>query len=90
MSDDSSETLLEFPCEFPIKAIGHQSDDLVDIVYIIVQTHAPDIKKTAVTTRTSKNEKYLAITITVPATSKAQLDAIYIDLSASEHIVMTL
>jgi len=90
MSDDSTETLLEFPCEFPIKAIGHQSDDLSKMVYKIVQRHAPSISKTAVTTRASKNEKYLAITIIVPATSKAQLDAIYIDLSASEHIVMAL
>ncbi|HEC16516.1 MAG TPA: DUF493 domain-containing protein [Sedimenticola sp.] len=86
----SDETLLEFPCEFSIKAMGLAVPDFDLLVVEIVRRHAPDIREGSVTTRPSKNGKYLAVTVTIEATSKDQLDAIYQDLTDHEKVLMSL
>ncbi|HFD92776.1 MAG TPA: DUF493 domain-containing protein [Gammaproteobacteria bacterium] len=82
------ESLLEFPCDFPIKAVGKSRDDLDALVYSLVRPHAPDLSESAIKTRASGQGNYLAVTVTVRATSREQLDAIYRDLTACEHIMM--
>jgi putative lipoic acid-binding regulatory protein len=83
-------SLLEFPCDFPIKAFGHNSDDLDQIIVGIVRRHAPDLCENAVMVRASNGKRYAAITVTVRAQSQAQLDAIYTDLTASDAVIMSL
>jgi len=84
------ESALSFPCRFPIKAMGLARDDLLVRIVEIVQQHIPDLDDSAVTQRASSNGKYLSVTITIEATSREQLDAIYQDLTASEHVMMAL
>ena len=86
----TEETLFEFPCEFPIKAMGKACDEFEQAVLEIVTRHAPDLTENAITQRPSGKGNYLAITVTITATSKAQLDAIYMDLTACEHVTMSL
>jgi len=86
----SEETLLEFPCRFPIKAMGKTGLELDLLVIEIVRRHASDIHESAVTTRLSKDGNYISVTIVVEATSKQQLDAIYQDLTDHPHILMAL
>lgn len=86
----SEETLLEFPCQFPIKVIGKASSELDLIVVEIVRRHAPDLHEGAVSMRPSKGGNYIAITILVEASSKQQLDAIYQDLSSHPLVLMAL
>ena len=86
----SEETLLVFPCQFPIKVMGKTSSELDLVVVEIVRRHAPDLNEGAVTTRPSKDGNYLAVTIVIEATSKQQLDAIYQDLSDHPHVLMAL
>jgi putative lipoic acid-binding regulatory protein len=81
---------LSFPCRFPIKAMGLAVADLETIVLNIVQQHAPDVDQTAMHKRPSANGKYLSVTVTIEATSREQLDAIYYDLTACEHVLMAL
>jgi putative lipoic acid-binding regulatory protein len=88
MSDE--DTLLEFPCRFPIKAMGKAEADFDTLVVEIVRRHVPDLHENAVTTRPSAGGKWLAVTITITATSKPQLDAIYQDLTDHERVVMAL
>jgi len=83
-------SLLEFPCDFPVKAMGLQRDDFDLLVVEIVRRHAPDLGEGAVSTRASSNGKYLSVTVIVPATSEAQLDAIYRDLTGHERVMMAL
>lgn len=85
-----NETLLEFPCEFPIKVFGHHSDDFHSVIVALVRRHAPALQDEHVVPRASKGGKYLALTVTIEAHSKEQLDAIYLDLTACEHVVMAL
>lgn len=86
----SEETLLQFPCQFPIKAMGLSSDTFDLTVIQIVRKHVPDIHEGAVKTRPSKGGKYTSVTVIIEATSKAQLDAIYVDLSSHDEVLMTL
>ncbi|MBU0494126.1 MAG: DUF493 domain-containing protein [Chloroflexi bacterium] len=90
MTDDSEETLFEFPCEFPLKVIGRHCDDLEDHVCAIVRRHVPDLDRGLVSSRSSREGKYLAITLTFTAESKAQLDALYRDLGSQDGVVMVL
>lgn len=84
------ESVIEFPCEFPIKAMGLAGGKLELTVVEIVRRHAPDLGEAAVKSRPSANGKYVSITVTITATSKAQLDAIYMDLTACKQVLMAL
>lgn len=86
----SEETLLEFPCQFPIKAMGKTNIELDMLVVEIVRRHVVDINEGAVSTRPSKDGNYMAVTVIVEATSKQQLDAIYQDLTDHPHVLMAL
>ena len=86
----NEDTLLTFPCEFPIKIMGRSSDTLKEEIVAIVRNHAPDLDDDAIHTRASGKGNYLAITVTITATSKQQLDNIYLELNAHEAVVMTL
>ncbi len=88
MSED--ETLLEFPCDFPIKVMGRAEPGFEAIVVELISRHAPDLLETAINSRSSSGGKWVSITITLRAESKAQLDAIYRDLTAHEKVVMAL
>jgi hypothetical protein len=82
--------LLEFPCEFPIKAVGLSHDGLQQLIIDIVRRHASDVEDGSVTSRRSGGGKYTAVTITIQAQSKQQLDAIYRDLKENSAITMVL
>lgn len=84
------EGLLQFPCRFPIKAMGRADADMEAIVVEIVGRHAPGFDAAAVRVRASSGGKWLAVTVTIEAESRAQLDAIYQDLTAHESVVWAL
>jgi putative lipoic acid-binding regulatory protein len=84
------ETLLEFPCEFPVKAMGLACDELEVAVIEIVNRHVEDLAEGALKMKPSKTGKYTAITINITAHSKEQLDAIYMDLTACKHVSIAL
>ena len=90
MQGQNDDSLFKFPCEFPIKAIGKRIDNLDAIVFSIVHRHAPDLSEAAIRSRSSRKGNYISLTVTVMATSREQLDAIYQDLTACEHIMMVL
>lgn len=84
------ETLLKFPCDFPLKVMGRNNDDFRSIVIGIVEKHAGNIELNRIEERPSRDGTYLGITITVTATSKAQLDAIYMELTSCERVLVSL
>ena len=90
LDSGEEETLFEFPCEFPIKCMGLNNSAFEGAVIEIMNRHVPDLGEGAITTRASKEGKYCALTITITATSKQQLDAIYMDLTACDHVNMSL
>ena len=87
---DTNESLLRFPCAFPIKIMGRATAEFELTVVSLVRKHAPDLSEGAVTTRASKQANYVSVTITVTAHSQAQLDAIYRELTACSEVLMVL
>jgi hypothetical protein len=90
MDNDNQTTLLQFPCEFLIKVFGLASDEFEIAVLGIIRAHVSDLREDALRFRASKDGKYTALTITITAQNKEQLDAIYRDLSASDQVLMAL
>ena len=84
------ETLLTFPCVFPVKAMGLACDEFEIAVIEIINRHVENLAEDALLIKPSKNGKYTAITVTITAYSKKQLDAIYLDLTACEHVSIAL
>lgn len=87
MTDD---TLLEFPCRFPLKAFGKDAQALQTAVADILAQHVDDTSDCDYQHRDSSSGKYHALTATFTATSKPQIDAIYQAISASDAIIMAL
>ena len=85
-----ADTLLEFPCQFPIKIMGPATQEFENEVVAILHRHVPDLSEAAISRRESSANKYAALTVTINATSKAQLDAIYQDLTDHELVLMAL
>jgi len=84
------ETLFEFPCQFPIKAMGKNIHEFDATVVGIVRKHTDDISEGAIKIRPSKGDKFLSVTVTIEANSKKQLDAIYQDLNDCPEVIMVL
>jgi putative lipoic acid-binding regulatory protein len=73
---DTSSPLL-FPTDFPIKVMGLRVDQFAQEIVAVVREHAPDFDPATRELRASSGGKYLSVTATVRATSRAQLDALY-------------
>jgi len=84
------ETLLEFPCKFPVKAMGRDESGFENLVTGIVLTHAETYAGEQVTKTPSSSGKYISVTVTIEALSKDQLDRIYRDLSNCEQVLVAL
>ncbi|MGM0412286.1 MAG: YbeD family protein [Pseudomonadota bacterium] len=88
MSDE--ETAFEFPCTFPLKVMGSHDEAFEAEVLALVRDHVGEPGEEAVERRTSRNGRYLSLTVTFTATSKDQLDGLYRALHASDKVLMTL
>lgn len=84
------EQLLEFPCDFPIKMMGRDRQRFHELARSLVEQHAGPVADDAVRTAASRNGRFVSVTITIRAESQAQLDAIYMDLSAHEDVLVAL
>jgi len=83
-------SLLDFPCDFPIKVMGRKAPGFAQAVTDIVRRHAPDFDPATVEMRPSRQGRYLSVTCVVRATSRAQLDALYQELCDHPAVVMVL
>ncbi|NVO05588.1 MAG: DUF493 family protein [Rhodoferax sp.] len=86
----SAESLITYPCQFPIKVMGAKVDGFVHAITSITQQFDPGFDAGTVELRESKGGNYLGITVTVNATSRAQLDELYRTLSTHPMVKMVL
>lgn len=84
------ETLIEFPCEFPIKIMGTASEEFQTRIREIVCTHAPDTPDSAFREVESKTGKYVSITATITAVDREQLDNLYREISSCDLVKWAL
>ena len=74
---DPTPALIEYPCDFPIKVMGVNSEDFVQAMVAIAQELAPGFDPATLARRPSKAGNYLGLTVTVRVHSREQLDSIY-------------
>ncbi len=84
-----SESLIEYPCAFPIKIMG-KGEGFANSIQAIVCEHDPEFEASSMEIRMSREGKYLSLTCTVKATSRTQLDALYRALCDHPQVVMVL
>jgi hypothetical protein len=84
------ETLIEFPCNFPIKVMGETHDDFTASITQTIKQHMPAFDTHLIEMRGSAGGKYISLTCMVYVTSKPQLDAIYIALTSHPMVKVVL
>lgn len=83
-------SLIDYPCEFPLKIVGHAQPGYAQAVLELVQRHAPEFDAATMEMRSSSKGKYLSLTCSIQATSREQLDALYVDLGNHPLVVWVL
>ena len=84
------QTLIEYPCDFPIKIMGARVDGFAQAVIEVVLRHAPDFEPAGAEMRPSSKGNYLAVTCTFRALSQAQVDALYRELTSHPMVKVVL
>jgi putative lipoic acid-binding regulatory protein len=90
MVEPPLQSLLEFPTAFPIKIMGKAADGFAQAVLDVVLAHAPDFDPESMEMRASRGGNYVSLTCTIRATSRAQLDALYRDLTGHPMVRLVL
>jgi putative lipoic acid-binding regulatory protein len=85
-----TESLIDYPCDFPIKVFGQSQQGFAKAVMEVVSRHDADFNAASLETRTSSKARYISLTCTVHATSREQLDALYQELCDHPMVVMVL
>ena len=85
-----SESLIKYPCEFPIKVMGKQAPDLAQVLSDLVREFDPAFDPATVEMRPSKGGNYMGLTFTIHATSRKQLDDLYKALHAHHMVKIVL
>lgn len=88
--DARKDSLIEYPSLFPIKVMGLYAEDLVHNITQVAKQFDPFFDASTVELRPSSTGKYLGVTITVTATSREQLDALYMALTSHPMVKVVL
>ncbi|HJV87188.1 MAG TPA: DUF493 family protein [Noviherbaspirillum sp.] len=85
-----TDSLIEYPSDFPIKVMGVMQDAFAQTMVEVVQLHDPTFHSGKMEMRASSKGTYLSLTITVRATSREQLDNLYRALSSHPMVKVVL
>ena len=89
-NDPDAGSPLAFPCSFPIKVMGRHEGDFEALVVELLSAHTGALPEGSVRSRASSNARFLAVTVTITAESRDQLDNIYRSLTASAQVLFVL
>jgi len=84
------DSLIDYPCDFPIKIMGAMQDAFAQTIVDVVSSHDPEFHAGKLEMRPSTKGNYLSLTVTVRATSREQLDNLYRALSSHPMVKMVL
>ena len=84
------ESLIEYPCDFPIKVMGKSHPEFAQTLTEVVQQYDPGFDPATVELRASKGGNYISATVTVRAVSREQLDTIYRSLHGHPMVKIVL
>lgn len=86
----TKETLIEFPCLFPIKIMGVNTPLFVEQIKQSTIKHFPNFEDKDLTQKLSAKSNYLALTVTVLAQNQEMLDEFYREVTKNEYVRMVL
>jgi putative lipoic acid-binding regulatory protein len=89
-ADSPSDSLIRYPCAFPIKVMGANAQGFADAIVGVVQRFDPGFDARTVELRPSRGRNYLSLTVTVTATSREQLDGLYRALTQHPMVKVVL
>ena len=84
------ESIIEFPCEFPIKMMGRDTPEFRVTAQSLIESHVGPVTDDAVRINLSNKANFVSVTVTVTATSQQQLDDIYRDVSGHDDVLIAL
>lgn len=90
MTPNPEKSLIDYPCDFPIKIMGAMQERFAETMVEVVTLHDPDFHAGKVEMRPSTRGNYLSLTVTVRATSREQLDNLYRELSSHPMVKIVL
>jgi len=89
-ADPRKESLIEYPCSFPIQVMGARVVGFAEAMVQIAQQFDPEYDPATLEMRPSKAGIYLSVTLTIRATSREQLDNMYLALTAHPMVKVAL
>ncbi|MEE9326783.1 MAG: DUF493 domain-containing protein [Cocleimonas sp.] len=89
-TSSEEESLIEFPCEFPVKVMGKDTPEFHQLTDEMAKKHDPDFNSDETKQNISKTGKYISFTLNIHAKDKPQLDALYQDLTNNELVLWAL
>lgn len=89
-TDPRKQSLIEYPCAFPIKVMGAHVPGFVAALVHVARQFDPDFDEARIELRESKGGNYLGVTLTVNATGREQLDELYRTLSTHPMVKVVL
>lgn len=84
------ESLIVYPCDFPIKVMGRAREDFASVMAELVRTFDPGFDPDTIQIRPSGRGNYVGLTLTVRVESREQLDALYRALHGHEMVSVVL
>lgn len=89
-ADPHKQSLIEYPCAFPIKVMGAHVSGFVDALVHVTRQFDPAFDDATVELRESKGGKYLGVTLIVNVSNREQLDELYRTLSSHPMVKVVL
>ncbi len=90
MDNPRRDSLIEYPCAFPIKVMGLKVEGFVHAMTEVAERFDPSFDASTIELRPSKRGNYLGVTLTVHATSREQLDDLYRALTSHPMVKVVL
>jgi uncharacterized protein len=81
---------IEFPCAYPLKIIGHATEDFREFVISVLERHTDRIHEETIDLRASSGGKFVSVRVTITATGEEQLSNIFTEFKASGRVQTVL
>lgn len=86
----TTDSLIEYPCHFPIKVMGAHAPGFVSAMVAIAQQFDPDFDSESIEHRPSKGGNYLGLTLTLRVCNREDLDNAYRAFSGHPMVKVVL
>ena len=90
MTTRPDDSLITYPCHFPIKVMGHAHPEFVPALCHIARQFDPDFDEATIELRDSKGGNYQGVTLLIQVHNRAQLDELYRTLSSHPMVKVVL